>query len=94
MITKLPNHWDGVYTTSYTRFMVKGNMEDIENNVETIFIKINAQTWKAEKAWKGHVDNINKKLGKIHFRVNLDEQIPLSQIKKYSTMRDGWYIYN
>lgn len=93
MVTRWQNHWDKIYTTSFARSMIKVNLADIENGAETIFIKINADDGKMEKAWNGYIDQIEKKVSKINFRVNLNGQLPLSKVKSYSRLRDGWYLY-
>lgn len=72
--------------------MVKGNLLSLENNVETIFIKLNSYTEKPERAWEGSIDKLNKTRTKIGFRVNLKKQIPLSKVKKYSNIGEGWHL--
>ena len=93
MITRWEDHWDKVYTASFTRPMVKGDLTNIQNNVKTTFIKISKTTGKIEKAWQGYVDNIDKKASKVDFRVNINAEVPVSKVKSYSDKREGWYIY-
>jgi len=93
MVTQLANHWDNVSATSYPKSMIR-KLDYIMDNVETIFIKLDIATGRIKKAWKGYIYNVKRSPNKILFRVNLDTQIPLSQVRKYSRLKGGWYIYD
>jgi len=105
MITHWRNHWDKIpgNRTYYTINMLKGELrkkykEYLENNVPTIFIKIDRKTKIPQKAWRGTVSDFEEKeeekRGKkkkcIYFSVNIEEEIPIP--KKYEGLREGWYL--
>lgn len=94
MITHLKDHWDKLKgsVAVYPKFMINLEAEHIENNTKTIFIKLNSDTGSIEKAWEGSISGIDKRLGKISFMVNLKAIIPLTKVRNYSKMREGWYM--
>ncbi|MDP3103089.1 MAG: hypothetical protein Q8M95_00605 [Candidatus Methanoperedens sp.] len=95
MVTDFEGYWDHTPNeVSYSVFMIPGKgkqPEKIIENTQTIFIKINRQTKKVEKAWKGFVNNFNSRDGKIYFKVNIDKDVTPIPLE-YSKYKIGWHI--
>jgi len=92
MVTSWDDHWNKIPSTYYTKRMFRGRMREelIEENTETIFIKINRETKILEKAWIGKVNNFKITDDKIYFDVIIDKEIPIPSEHKDKT--EGWYI--
>lgn len=95
MVTNFDGYWDHIpREVTYPISMIPGKGREPEKiiaNTQTIFIKINEQTKKVEKAWKGFVNNFNIRSGKIYFNVNINKVI--TPIPAYSNYKIGWHIY-
>ena len=105
MITHWEGHWDEIDRTYYSINMLKGELrkkykEYLENNVPTIFIKIDRKTKIPQKAWRGTVSDFEEKEeekgGKkkkcIYFSVNIEEEIPIPKKYEGRRLREGWYL--
>jgi len=94
MVTKLPHHWDELPNreTQYKNGMLKPGVdrETLQEGTDTIFIRLNAQSRQPEKAWKGSVNNFERRSDAIYFKVAIDHEISVPA--KYQTFREGWYI--
>lgn len=94
MITHLDDHWDKIDESYYPENMIHVEKEKIRNFTPTIFIKINKQTKKLEKAWEGYIYDIRDKKdekGRINFkfRIKINNEILIP--KKYRKYKEGWY---
>jgi len=102
MITHWENHWDNIKETHYSTSMLRDGMQKelIKNEpTTTIFIKLNEQTRKLEKAWIGTAYDFEfKKDDKdkeeiIYFRVDIQKEIPDDKIpKEFLGKSEGWYF--
>jgi len=97
MVTSFNNHWDCIYQnkTSYTLPMLKSGMQikNITDNNETLFIKIEKDTKKFEKAWIGKIKCDSQTNFKISFNVIIETEI-FNCPDKYKHYSEGWYLEN
>ncbi|MCS7249898.1 MAG: hypothetical protein N2323_02270 [candidate division WOR-3 bacterium] len=94
MITHWDNYWDKVNNTYYPKGMLKGVKEnELEENAPTIFIKLDKNTKKYERAWFGYVSNFKNKEEKIYFDVKIEKEISLNDLPRHLLKKsEGWYL--
>lgn len=92
MITSWDNHWDKIHSTYYTKNMLREGMTEslLEENTETIFIKIDTIKKEPEKTWSGKVKNLKIEGEKIRFDVIIEREIPIPEEYKRKTV--GRYV--
>ena len=101
MVTHFKDHWDKLPNnqTSYTLGMlrygldfkkIKKHEKKMDGKVPTIFIKVNKDTKKFEKAWVGYTYDFKQLGTKIYFKVEIRKEIlpPPS----YRNLSEGWYF--
>lgn len=96
MITQWKNHWDKIAgnRTRYDTYMFRNGMNSTQykENETTVFIKLSETAPHVpETAWIGSVSNISEINGKVHFTVNIVNQIEIPEI--YKNLPAGWYYY-
>ena len=97
MITHWDNHWDKLQgnRTYFTIGMLKPGMtkDKLADGTQTIFIKKNKESRKADRAWVGNVANFREEIksGKegISFDVKIERVIDCPS--KYLNHVEGWY---
>jgi hypothetical protein len=101
MVTDYWNHWNSLADkeTSYPVWMIYGLKDDInlyQDNVRTIFVRLNKETQEIESVWEGSIYDIQRKFNTkyneyhMYFKVNIKSQ--LSNKEEYSTRGKGWHI--
>jgi len=96
-VTHWDNHWDKCPggKTYYPATMLKtGVASNLQDDTDTIFIKISKSNKTVEQAWKGKISEIrkDKKSPEIFFKVHIEREI--SCPAKYLNYKEGWYIDN
>lgn len=92
MITQLNGYWDNLPDGigSYPKGMLKGfQANELKEDIDTTFIKLDTGTGKPHRAWKGSVSHLVFSQSKVTFRVNLKKEITVPV--KYRDYRIGWY---
>jgi hypothetical protein len=102
MITDWDNHWNNIPSTSYTKSLIKFDLQShqLVENAPTLFIKVEAETHKIIGSWFGYVSNFkrgvdNKGREIISFNVQIKEEVDLNEalnIIKGIEPKPGWYL--
>jgi hypothetical protein len=97
MVTHWDGHWDSIpkNETHYHKKRIKFDpkAENLIERAPTLFIKLDKNTKKAEKAWIGCVCNIRKEDPIVRFNVFVEREVPLSEIpERYRGFKEGWYL--
>jgi hypothetical protein len=102
MITDWDNHWNNIPSTSYTKSLIKFDLQShqLVENAPTLFIKVEAETHKIIGAWFGYVSNFkpgvdNKGREIISFNFQIKEEVNLNEalnIIKGIEPKPGWYL--
>lgn len=100
MVTDYINHWHLVKNAYYTSVMVKfgkkilTQADDLDKEIQTIFIKKNKNSGSVENTWIGKSYNykseVLKDLYKIKFDVKLTNEINCPETLK--GISNGWYL--
>ncbi len=93
MTTIWDHHWDQIIgnRTRYTNNFIRFPIENIVENMDTIFIRI-YRPQNTKRAWRGRISNIEKNSTDTYFKVHLDHEIAIPlNIPNYSS---GWYMHN
>ena len=95
MITNWEELWDKKEpkTTYYPKNMFRSGMSEklLKPNTKTIFIKINRETKKPERAWEGIVTDFSIEEEKIEFKYRLEKELT-SIPKEWEGKIEGWYV--
>lgn len=93
MITHWDRHWDNLRNneTYFHDTMFRSGMSRSKTveNTSTLFIKLNKDSRKPEKAWRGLVFGFKPETDRIRFRVEIESEV--SCPSKYNSYREGWY---
>jgi len=96
MVTSFDYHWDKITDnrTYYTLRMIKWDIEKKPplEGADTIFIKIDSETKKFERCWKGKVsrlDRVEADKTRIYFDVQIEKTIECPP--QFINRHEGWY---
>jgi len=97
MVTHWDGHWDALpnneahYTKKMIRFELK--VDKLLDRTSTLFVKLNKETKKPEKAWNGYVYGFKDENNKVRFKVHIEKSISLTDIpQRYLSLKEGWYL--
>ncbi|MFH8108112.1 MAG: hypothetical protein QXJ25_03755 [Candidatus Aenigmatarchaeota archaeon] len=98
MVTHWRDHWDSVEKTYYTRKVIKLRIEEIEEDVSTIFVKRNEANGEIEHIFIGRISEIKKESNRVYFKVNKEKKISLYELEEEFPgltipKESGWYIH-
>lgn len=107
MITDWNNHWDNKESASYTKSLIKFDLQShqLVENAPTLFIKVKKENYEIEKAWFGRVRNFDTVTNKdrISFNVQIEGKLDLKEAlniiesidaipQPKSNPKPGWYL--
>jgi len=97
MVTHWDGHWDALPNneTHYTKKMIRFELkaDKLLDRAPTLFVKLNKETKKPEKAWIGYVYGFKDEDNKVHFKVHIEKSISLKDIPQhYLSLKEGWYL--
>ncbi|MFZ8825936.1 MAG: hypothetical protein ACO2OT_03735 [Candidatus Caldipriscus sp.] len=105
MITDWNNYWNKRESASYTKSLVKFDLQShqLVENAPTLFIEVKKENYEIEKAWFGRVRNFRKEKKKIRFDVQKEEEVDLNEAldiikgidaipQPKSNPEPGWYL--
>ncbi|MEO0101306.1 MAG: hypothetical protein ABIK84_02775 [candidate division WOR-3 bacterium] len=93
MVTDWEDHWDKIDYTYYTKSIIRFDESEIQNDVPTLFVKIDKKSKKIQHIFKGSISEIKKEGGKVHFKVNRERELLLSEVPPNIPVESGWYRY-
>jgi competence protein ComFC len=92
LTTHFPDHWDKIRNnkTSYLKKFLNVPKDELIDNTQAIFLRINRSNGNIEKSWLVKVHNIEITRDKLNFSVSIEKENEVDP--EFTKTKIGWYV--